>query len=378
MSDIFTELSLVADVESAKQGDQQAFTRLINQTRNTVTSIALAIVKDLDHSEDIAQQVFITIWKNLTTLKNSTSFLPWLRQVTRYTSYNFIRDNKISKKLAGEEADQVLLQFADINTQPDQHYHREQQSLIINNFIEQLPDESREIVLLYYREEQSSKQVAILLGLQEANVRKKLSRVRELLKSQILSKYGQVLLLSAPTLALNTLIVSSITSSPVAAASIANGLASGKSSGASKLLALLGGAMIGAFAAIIAVVWSSNFIKNKINNQQAKKQIDQYRNQTIAWIIFSGLLLTAGYELTEGWLAPLSTYIVFAIGLFIQMKKINTFTLTQLYCEKRSDAKIIKQRKLQKNISLISSILGLLAGFSGLIIGLLNSGRLVL
>ena len=66
--------------------------------------------------------------------------------------------------------------------------------------IDGLPEDSREIVLLYYREEQSSQQVAELLGLSDANVRKKLSRVRELLKDQLLSRYGNLLLSTAPAM----------------------------------------------------------------------------------------------------------------------------------------------------------------------------------
>jgi DNA-directed RNA polymerase specialized sigma24 family protein len=74
---------LFNDVELAQSGDQQAFGRLITQTRNLVSSIALSIVKDLDNSEDVSQQVYIGAWQNMSKLKNTRSFLPWLRQMTR-------------------------------------------------------------------------------------------------------------------------------------------------------------------------------------------------------------------------------------------------------------------------------------------------------
>lgn len=59
------ELQLMPDVLAAQQGDMAAYQRLISRSRQMVSSIALAIVKDLDRSEDIAQQVFIHVWQQI-------------------------------------------------------------------------------------------------------------------------------------------------------------------------------------------------------------------------------------------------------------------------------------------------------------------------
>lgn len=173
MSLTLTEQQLLPDVEAASKGDTQAYIRLINRCRNSVCSIALAIVKDLDASEDIAQQVFIHIWQQLGSLQQAASFLPWVRQITRYRAYNYLRDNKIAAQISGEEAEQVLEQIAS-EAELSDDLARSQQNLIVQQFIDQLPEESREIVLLFYREEQNSQQVAELLGISESNVRKKM------------------------------------------------------------------------------------------------------------------------------------------------------------------------------------------------------------
>ena len=65
---------LINDVLLAQNGDIQAYERLIKHCQNAVTSIALAIVKDIDDSEEVAQQVFVSIWQNLNKLKNPSSF----------------------------------------------------------------------------------------------------------------------------------------------------------------------------------------------------------------------------------------------------------------------------------------------------------------
>ena len=58
-----------ADIILAQQGDQQAYERIIRRSQNLVSTIALAIVKDVDDSEEIAQQVFVSVWQNLKQLK---------------------------------------------------------------------------------------------------------------------------------------------------------------------------------------------------------------------------------------------------------------------------------------------------------------------
>ena len=70
------EQRLLPDVLAATAGDRSAFERLIASCRHTVTGIALAIVKDLDASEEVAQEVFIYIWQQLGTLREPASFYP--------------------------------------------------------------------------------------------------------------------------------------------------------------------------------------------------------------------------------------------------------------------------------------------------------------
>jgi RNA polymerase sigma factor (sigma-70 family) len=367
------------DVDLAKGGDQQAFGRLINETRNLVSSIALSIVKDLDNSEDVAQQVYIGAWQNISELKSNSSFLPWLRQMTRYKAFNFLRDNKTRQKVNGEEADLILSQFCDPKQGIVSVMHREQSNVILQDFISQLPEESREIVLLYYREEQSSQQVARLLEQSETNIRKKLSRVRQLLHQQILRKHGRVLLSTAPALSFSSLILGAITtSSPAAAAAMGSAAASSKSGVLHKLGLLLGGSMIGAFFAVLAVRLSTVSLLKKLTNEQAKQQVLSYRKTMTIWIIFSGVLLTVGYEFTQGWWGPVAAYTVFAGGVMFQMRKMHKLVEQELYSTPSDNDKELRSRKLQRFCGFWGNILGMLTGFVCLIIGLISSGRILL
>jgi RNA polymerase sigma factor (sigma-70 family) len=374
------EQQLVPDVTKASAGDLASFERLIQRCRQTVTGIALAIVKDLDASEEVAQQVFIHVWQQLGTLREPASFLPWVRQITRYRAYNYLRDNRINQQVVGDEAELLLAQFADPTAEVADNLQRDQQNLLIQQLIDGLPEDSREIVLLYYREEQSSQQVAELLGLSDANVRKKLSRVRELLKDQLLSRYGNLLLSTAPGIGFSAMLASLlVTASPPAAAAGAAFAASGSSANAgfvAKLGLLLSGAMIGALAGAAGVYFGMKAVLKNAKDEPERVALRRIRNQTIAWGLFCGVLLTLGYEMTSSAWGPLGAYAIFIIGLVISIRRVTALIGPRLAEEARLDPACAERQRKNKIGCIIGTSVGFIAGTAGLIYNLFEIGRL--
>ena len=64
-------VQLETDVLAARSGDASAFGRLVDVTKSAVTAIALAIVGDYTASQDIAQDVFLAAWRNLSKLRTA-------------------------------------------------------------------------------------------------------------------------------------------------------------------------------------------------------------------------------------------------------------------------------------------------------------------
>jgi len=371
------------DILLAQQGDQQAYARIIQSSQNLVSTIALAIVKDVDDSEEIAQQVFVSVWQNLTQLNKPESFLPWLRQTTRYAALNFIRDNKVNRRASSEEASLLLAQMATAKDAQYEQLSREQNKRLVAQFIDQLSEESREIVLLYYREEQSSKQVAQLLNLTESSVRKKLSRARTALKSDMLKHLGSAIYSTGPSIGFSSLVLGLMTPSGPVAASVMTGslsttAVSGKTTSSFwvKVLSVLGGSLIGAFVAVMVVIWSSKVAMSNLPNEDNKRTMKRYRNELIAWVLVWALFITAAYELSSGWMGPVITYSLFAFGLFVLMVRNMSFLHQHAVIEKSGKAKK-KANRLTKAFNYSCLVLGIGSGFAGLIIGLVSSGRLV-
>ena len=365
-----------ADVQAAQSGSHDAFGRLITQTKNVTTSIALSIVRDLDASEDVAQQVYIKVWQQLSQLQNPQSFLPWLRQITRYTAANYLRDNKVANKLSADDNETLL---AKVESQDDDALSlldKHQTNQMLTAFIDALPNEHRELVLLYYREEQSSKQVAQLLDISESNVRQRLSRVRQSLKQDWMAKYGKVAFSTAPSAGFSIFILNALsTSAPAAAASLATTSSVAKSGTLANVLVLIGGSFIGALFAIAGVIIGNKLLLNNIKDTSFVPMLKRYRNWMIAWIAFTGVLLTISYELTSGWWAPVLSYTVFAIGL---VRLIEVTQMIAMQAGLKKSGRFCMNTEARRPYLKIINWVGPSLGGVSMLIGLYNSGRFML
>lgn len=371
------ELSLL--VAKAKKGDNDAFKQLVTALTNTVSAIALAITKDVDDSRDVSQQVFIKMWQQLDKLNNNESMLPWLRQVTRYTAFNYLREQRTAKRQGIDDAqlESLLHQVCEQSAAHDEQLIKHQQKVLVRHLMDQLPDESREIVVLYYREGNNSKNVAHLLGLTESTVRKRLQRSRAFLKDKVLAQYGKVLLATSPV-GLATLFSSvALTSAPVAASTFAYSATAKSSHWLSKLIYMLGGAAIGGLLAVIANTLAMNKIMQHIDNAHDMQQLKKIKFRSTLLIIITSVLFSISYIVSDGWLLPVTTYSFFIAGLIVHINAANQISYRNLTRLAETDDSAKNKLIRAKLFSKIGWLIGVGGGSVGLIYGLYSSGRML-
>lgn len=234
------------DVMSAAAGDRDAFVRLVQKYATTVNSIALAIVRDVHASQDIAQDVFLVAWKDLGKLRSESSFLPWIRQITRNRANEWLRERS---RITDRDADAILAATVDPARLASDLLEQNEQQRVVAEVIDSLPDESREVITLFYNEGRSVRQVSDLLGIREDAVKKRLSRARERIREELLEQFGEVMKKRAPAAAIAAAVSATLMmSTPAAAATTSMGAA--KVFGGSlvgKIAAGASGAFLGAF-----------------------------------------------------------------------------------------------------------------------------------
>jgi RNA polymerase sigma factor (sigma-70 family) len=294
--------SIVAThLPAASNGDQQAYGRIVEGCQTTVTSIALAIVRDVPASEDIAQEAFISAWQQLKKLNNPSSFMPWLRQITRNLSLDYLRSQKYRANPAGD-IEAMMLAVADPTPGPSEFLAEQEDAKIAAAVIDALPEESREVLLLYYREGQSTQQVAALLGMQNAAVRKRLSRARQSIREELLQRVGEFAKSTSPSMAFTAMVTTSpaiMDSSNIAAAAGVLATAATGTSMVSKglftagILSALTGAVLGVMGGI-AGVWAgiAHLVLKPFDAKEKRDLLIYGTVNSLAMVIFTlGLFL---------------------------------------------------------------------------------------
>ena len=364
---------------AAARGDRDAYGRIVVGCQSTVTSIALAIVRDVPTSEDIAQEAFLSAWQNLRKLKNPASFLPWLRQITRNLARDHLRGQGLRRTSQGD-IEAALAAVADPHPGPPERLAHEQEEAAAADVIDRLPEESREVLLLYYREGQSSRQVASLLGLQDAAVRKRLSRARQLVRDELLQRLGEFAKATAPgagfTAAVATLLM---TSAPPAAAAATLGMgALGAANGVAKLgVGALGGAVAGVAGGLLGVWFGIRKLLAQPFDERERRGVIAYGLFTSAiTIAFSvGITLLAR---VPGWIPHLAASVAFALGMVFACG----WWFPRILARRRAHELSIdpvgaaKRQRRERILGRLGAAAGLTLATLGVALGLYFSGRM--
>jgi RNA polymerase sigma factor (sigma-70 family) len=249
-------LRLAPDVRAAAGGDTRAFARLVDATRGPVAAIALAIVRDVELSREVAQDVYLAAWRDLAKLREPASFLPWLRQMARNRAKHAVRgEARRRRRVSDGHADALLAAAADPAPDAVERLVEAEEREALAAAIDALPPSAREVVVLYYREGRSARQVGELLGLGEDAVKQRLSRARSRLRESMERHLRD----TAPTAAFTAAVmfaVSAAAPSTAAAATIAAGKAALGTKGAKAgLFGLTGGALAGGLAGLAGGWW---------------------------------------------------------------------------------------------------------------------------
>ena len=204
-----------AQVLAAQAGDPEAFAGLVRRWQGAVCAIGLAILRDVAASEDLAQEVFLAAWQGLSRLQDPASFGPWVRQLTRHKALDRRRAGMryAARVVLDEEAVEQAGSTAESLLDAEERR-------VVQEALDALPDDARDVMVLFYREGHSVRQVALLLGLSEPAVKKRLSRARQAMREEVAARFAEVVQKSAPGAALTAAILASAAPAPAAAAMV--------------------------------------------------------------------------------------------------------------------------------------------------------------
>ena len=171
-------------VEWSLTGDREAFGRIVERYQSLVCSITYGATGSLSLSEDLAQETFVTAWKQLSELREPSKLRAWLCGITRFLIGKELRRQGREPVHAAEPLDAVQEPPAPEPSPSARAISREEEA-ILWRALEQMPDTYREPLILFYREHQSVERVAQELEFSEDAVKQRLSRGRTMLTEQV-------------------------------------------------------------------------------------------------------------------------------------------------------------------------------------------------
>lgn len=172
-------------IEQAKKGDQSSFFALYNDTYPRNRYIALRYMKQESDADDVLQDAYIRIFNNLDkyTYNGERSFQSWTSKIVSNTALNHLRKNMplLFSETEDEEGKSVVFDIEDerIDSQPELSYEKQEVSAIVNNLLEDLSEEQRIVVMMYYFQEFSVKEIASICACSENTVKSRLNYARK-------------------------------------------------------------------------------------------------------------------------------------------------------------------------------------------------------
>ena len=172
------------------EGDTSAFEQLIERHQALVAGTVARMLGSNSDVEDIAQQVFIRVWKSARRYVPRAKFTTWLLKITRNLVFNELRRSKrhAHVPLQSEQGAEETPLKDETNPAPDASLLETELQRAIEEAIMQLPESQRMALVLRRYEQLSYEQIAEVLNLSVPAVKSVLFRARTELRTR-LSKY---------------------------------------------------------------------------------------------------------------------------------------------------------------------------------------------
>ena len=175
-------LNTLADeelVRRAQDGDERAFGEMVSRYEAKVYSLALKMVRNPEDAEDILQDTFLRAYRGIKSFKGDSTFSTWIYRITANSALMRLRKKQLpTVSIEDAEERETPVAIADWGPGPvEQVLNRELQQLM-DEAIEALPAEFRQVFVLRDIEELSNTEVADILDLSVAAVKSRLHRAR--------------------------------------------------------------------------------------------------------------------------------------------------------------------------------------------------------
>jgi RNA polymerase sigma-70 factor (ECF subfamily) len=174
-----------------KAGDESAFDYLVQKYRRPLVSFMYRMARNTAAAEDLAQEVFLRVYRSRQTYEASAKFTTWLYRIATNLAVNHARDTRHERPevtVSLDEPDQetgTTLDVPDSKSTVEEFLVRRERMLAIRAKVEALPERQKLAVIMHKYQQMDYKQIADVLKLSESATKSLLFRAYETLREQL-------------------------------------------------------------------------------------------------------------------------------------------------------------------------------------------------
>lgn len=180
-------------IKKAQSGDVSAFEKIVSEYQNVVYSVVYRYAENSEDAEDMSQEVFIKMFKNINSFQFKSKLSTWIYRVATNTCIDLVKkfkqDNTYSldEGIESVDGEKNYIEISDVSMAPENVYERYETRDVINQAIKNLNEEYRTVIILRDIEGLSYDEISEVLSCSVGTVKSRISRGRRKLR-EILSE----------------------------------------------------------------------------------------------------------------------------------------------------------------------------------------------
>jgi RNA polymerase sigma factor (sigma-70 family) len=184
MNDPILDVQLIALIDRVAQRDAQALRQLYDATSSKLYAVAMRVVSNTEHAEDVLQDAYLNIWRIAADYRASLSPpMAWMGVVVRSRALDFLRKRKAEQSLGGPEMDEQLSNTLEGDTpNPMDTSMASEQAWALHECLRKIEAKPREVLTLAYFRDLShgelAEQLRLPLGTVKTWIRRSLEQLR--------------------------------------------------------------------------------------------------------------------------------------------------------------------------------------------------------
>ena len=176
------EMQLVA---ASKQGDQDAFTQLVQQHQRRVFNLVFRMLQQYEEASEVTQETFLAAWQGLPAFRGDARFSTWLYRIAYNCALKQLEQRKREKALQAFVQAEEIVAHATQQERIDAELETHARQALVHEYLANLPTKYRVVLVLRHLQDMTYEEMAEILTMPIGTIKTHLFRARNLLKERL-------------------------------------------------------------------------------------------------------------------------------------------------------------------------------------------------